>query len=112
MTTERVPAIPEPSTGVKSVWIPMEFTWDANWRLTQGVMVHLETSAESVTAVAGLEGIDEYGEGATQDAALYDLLTSLTEYMESLEEREGRLHPTAEQELEALRRLIQRSSAD
>ena len=75
-----------------------------------GLMVNFQTTPDGVIAVPQLEGLNEYGEGNTLGAALLDLLHSFTDYRESLEEREDKLHPTSVAELAVLRKLVQRKA--
>lgn len=100
-----------PDVGRWSEWINREYSWDNRWELLQGLVVQFEVSPDSVTAIPQLEGIDEFGEGASQNEALRDLLTSFTDYLEALERREKELHPVAIKELEVLRKLINRKDA-
>ena len=101
------------NVGRWSIWIPREHPLGEGWELVCGLIVDFEMSPTIVTAVPQLEGINEYGEGATRGEALLDLMNSFTDYFKCLEEREteSRLHPTAETELEALRRLVQRKNS-
>jgi hypothetical protein len=87
--------------------IPRGSTWDA-WELATSLMVTLSTSSESWLATTYLEtDIPEYGAGASQKEAIADLLTSLSDYRESLEGREERLGPPAVGDLTKLRTLLQ-----
>ncbi len=94
--------------GPSSEWIRPEQRLNDRWELKHGFTVVFELSPNRVSAIPQLDGVSEYGEGATQSEALQDLLTSFTDYREWLEEREERLHPDALADLEALRGLIQR----
>ena len=91
-----------------SVWISREHRLNDRWELKHGFSIAFEFSSDGVSAVAQIDGISEYGEGASRREALEDLLTSFTDYREWLEEREGRLHPDALADLAALRGLIRR----
>jgi hypothetical protein len=68
-------------------------------------MAEISTSGREVMASTYLE-IAEYGVGASLEDAVADLLTSLSDYRESLEKREDRLGPPAVDDLERLRKLI------
>ena len=68
-------------------------------------MVDIETSKEGVVATTFLE-VAEYGIGASLNDAVLDLLTSLSDYLVSLEERADRLSPEALQDLQKLRGLV------
>jgi hypothetical protein len=59
-------------------------------------------------ATTWLEGVLEYGNGATANDSLADLIVSIGEYRESLERREEDLGDSALRELSYLRRLISR----
>lgn len=89
-------------------WVGQDRHWDDGWELIRGLIVGFEMSPNFVNAAPPLEVINEYGEGCTREEALLDLLTSFTDYLEWLEEREDRLHPNAERELQALRGLVRR----
>ena len=73
----------------------------------------VRTSQEEVVAVARLT-VEEYGVGASvEDAVRYPhLLTSLTDYYQSLEAREGSLGPPAAKDLEILRGMVRPKSSD
>jgi hypothetical protein len=74
-------------------------------------MAEISTSGREVMASTYLE-IAEYGVGASLEDAVADLLTSLSDYRESLEKREDRLGPPAVHDLEKLRKLIVRQLLD
>ena len=90
--------------------IPSDCSWDGNWELTADLLVDIHTSREEVLAVSHHLTVEEYGEGASVEEAVQDLLTSLSEYRESLEEREARLGASAAEDLAKLRGIIRRCS--
>ena len=81
------------------------YSWDATWELASNLLVDIETSEEGVVATTFLE-VAEYGIGASLNDAVLDLLTSLSDYLVSLEERADRLSPEALQDLQKLRGLV------
>lgn len=85
-------------------------SWEG-WELTTDLMAEISTSGREVMASTYLE-IAEYGVGASLEDAVADLLTSLSDYRESLEKREDRLGPPAVHDLEKLRKLIVRQLLD
>ncbi len=68
-------------------------------------MVEVNTSWEEVIAITYLT-VQEYGIGDSFGSAIEDLLTSLSDYYQSLESRQSQLAPPASKDLEILRRLI------
>ena len=90
--------------------VPAQYSWDDGWELTGDLPVDVRTSQEEVVAIARLT-TEEYGAGASVEDAVLDLLTSLTDYFESLEAREGRLGPPAAKDLEILRGMVRRKSS-
>ncbi|MBI4312768.1 MAG: hypothetical protein HY681_13455 [Chloroflexi bacterium] len=96
---------------VYAIWLPEGYQVD-RWRLTGGgLATEVHETSDTVTAITWLEGVEEYGIGPQKDKAIRDLIISLGEYRESLEEREEQLGPTALSHLALLRRLIQRDRA-
>ena len=98
----------EPST-VKIVPIPHD-TRIGDWSLKSLLLVQIEPTRSGSIAMTWLEGISEYGTGQNEDDAKTDLVISLGEYREALEEREESLGDSARRELDYLRKLIERSS--
>ena len=88
--------------------IPSDCSWDDDWGLTADLVVEIQTSGEEVLAVSHHLTVEEYGEGASVAEAIQDLLTSLSEYRESLEEREARLGTSAAADLAELRSILRR----
>lgn len=111
-STLEADAVGKDGDGSLSAWIRPEQRLNDRWELRHGFTVVFEYSPNRVSAIPQLDSVSEYGEGASQSDALEDLLTSFTDYLEWLEEREERLHPDALAELAALRALIQRKGSD
>ena len=88
--------------------IPSDCSWDDDWELTADLVVEIQTSGEEVLAVSHHLTVEEYGEGASVAEAIQDLLASLSEYRESLEEREARLGASAAADLAELRGILRR----
>ena len=88
--------------------IPSDCSWDDDWGLTADLVVEIQTSGEEVLAVSHHLTVEEYGEGASVAEAVQDLLTSLSEYRESLEVREARLDTSAAADLAELRSILRR----
>ena len=88
--------------------IPSDCAWGSEWELAGDLVVEIRTSEEEVLAVARHLTVEEYGAGASVEEAVQDLLTSLSEYRESLEEREARLGAPAVADLAKLRGMIRR----
>ena len=90
--------------------IPSDCSWDGDWELAGDLVVEIQTSEQEVLAIARQLTIEEYGAGASLEEAVRDLLTSLSEYRESLEEREERLGAPAVADLAKLRKILRRRS--
>lgn len=86
--------------------IPSGYSWDGSWELAGDLVVEIQTSGDEVLAVAHQLAIEEYGAGPSLEEAVQDLLTSLSEYRESLEEREAKLSAPAVADLAKLRSII------
>lgn len=86
--------------------IPSDCSWDGDWELTADLVVEIQTSGEEVLAVSHHLTVEEYGQGGSVEEAVQDLLTSLSDYRESLEEREARLGVSAVDDLAKLRGII------
>ncbi len=97
-----------PDAGKKLHVIPSDCSWDDDWELTVDLVVEIQASGEEVLAVSRHLTVEEYGEGASVEEAVQDLRTSLSEYRESLEEREARLGVSAAADLAKLRGIIRR----
>ena len=90
--------------------IPSDCSWDGDWELAGDLAVEIQTSEQEVLAIAHQLTVEEYGAGASLEEAVRDLLTSLSEYRESLEEREDRLGVPAVADLAKLRKILRRRS--
>ena len=77
-----------------------------NWELATNLLTTLCIPSGSWVATTYLADIPEYGIGKSQAEAIADLLTSLSDYRESLEDREERLGPSAVDDLAKLRTLL------
>lgn len=85
--------------------VPEQHSWDNAWELKGHLLVIIHTSRDEVLASTYL-AVQEYGVGPSLEAAIHDLLTSLSDYYQSLESREERLGPPGKEDLERLRALI------
>lgn len=85
--------------------IPAQRLWDGAWELTADLLIEAATSEKEAAAVTLLT-VQEYGVGTSLSDAVEDLLTSLRDYRQSLEAREGKLGAPAEEDLQALRALL------
>ncbi len=91
--------------------IPAKRSWGSpSWELLNDLDVELHHSQEEALATTSLP-VREYGVGKTFEEAIEDLLTSLSDYYESLEAREERLAEAEANDLAELRRLIRRRAA-
>ncbi len=79
------------------------------FKLKSPLLVELRTSVDGVLAVTYLE-TQEYGWGNTEQEAVQDLISSLVEYLSSLEEQEDMLGAPTTSDLVKLRALIRHSS--
>ena len=120
MTTSGTPKLPDylialPDSGTESdanrpsgkelYFIPAGHSWDDRWELTTDLHVEVSNPQEEIVAVACLD-LQEYGLGDSLESAITDLLTSLSDYCQSLESRESKLAPSASEDLTVLRRLL------
>ena len=94
---------------VTAVVIPHD-TSIAGWHLKSLLLVEITPADMEFVATTWLEGVAEYGTGETEADAKTDLVVSLGEYREALEERQDKLGDSALRELDYLRKLIERSS--
>jgi len=79
------------------------------WELKSILLVRIQNRAGESLAMTWLEsGIAEYGVGKSDPEAIEDLIVSLGEYRESLENKKTVLGKSASIELENLSRLISR----
>jgi len=93
-----------PTVSLELRYIPAGIPIRAGWRLASSLMVVIRT--EENHFVANVPFVDEYGLGATGEAALEDLLTSLVDYLESLLRRESRLSEPLKRDLENLKKVL------
>ena len=90
--------------------IPAGSSWGAPaWELFVDLQVALERSG-SAGLVVVCPSVREYGIGPTIEEAIEDLLTSLSDYCESLESRESRLAEAEANDLAELRRMMRRQA--
>lgn len=73
--------------------------------LAQPLLVQVRSTGGGVIAFTYLDA-EEYGWGQTENEAIADLMSSLVEYMKSLQVREGRLGSSASSDLSKLRQLF------
>ena len=89
-----------------------EDAWERRWELLDDLHVEMREcfKCEQTLAVFPL-AFEEYGVGPTWHIAIFDLLTSFSDYLESLGKHEGRLDPSAEDDLAMLRKLVRAKPA-
>ena len=85
--------------------LPAHYSWDDAWELVTDLPIEMQTSDDQVVTTTNLS-TEEYGIGATIEEAIFDLVTSLSDYFESLKDYEGKLGPSETEDLKILRRLI------
>jgi len=85
--------------------LPKQTSWGDTWELKSDLLVQVRISHEQVLALTYLT-VPEYGTGTSLESAIYNLLTSLSEYYQLLESREDRLGPPGKEDLARLRMLI------
>jgi len=85
--------------------VPQQQAWDNTWELKSHLLVKIHTSRDEVLASTYL-AVQEYGVGPSLETAIHDLLTSLSDYYQSLEGREERLGPPGKEDLKRLRALV------
>ena len=86
--------------------IPAGYTWDDQWRLSQNVVVELRMTSEAVLLLS--HGVlNEYGAGDNLDEAIWDFLTGLSDYRESLQRRDDRLPEDEWAKLQCLLKLVE-----
>ena len=91
--------------------LPAGYSWDDTWELARDLTVEVQTSEQETVALTRLT-VGEYGVGNNLNEAVYDLLTSLSDYKEALEARETGLANSAVAELQALRELVRRKDTE
>ena len=90
--------------------LPAGYSWDDSWELAKDLRIEVQTSEQEIVALAGLAD-GEYGIGSNLKEAVYDLLISMSGYLETLQSRENRLSESATTELKVLRELVRRKDA-
>ena len=80
-------------------------SWDDSWELALDLHLEVNKSETKVVAVTCLD-IQEYGMGDSLESAIADMLTSLSDYYQSLESREAKLAPSATKDLDTLKGLL------
>ena len=113
--------VPSPHSGTESTnnppsskglyYIPAGHSWDDCWELASDLHIEVDTTPEDEAVVITCLNLREYGMGDSLESAITDLLTSLSDYYQSLESREAKLAPSASKDLQILRGLV-RSAAD
>ena len=86
-------------------FVPRGYAWDNTWCLAIDLLVQVCTSWEEVVATTYLT-VQEYGLGTSFEEAIYDLMTSLSDYCQSLESRRERLGPAESADLAKLHQLL------
>jgi hypothetical protein len=86
-------------------FIPRGYSWDNAWCLAIDLLVQVCASWEEIVATTYLT-VQEYGLGTSFEEAIYDLMTSLSDYRQSLESRRDRLGPRESADLAKLHRLL------
>ena len=94
-----------PPSGKGRYLIHAGHPWDDCWELADDLNIEVDTTPEDAVTVTCLN-LQEYGIGDSLESAITDLLTSLSDYYQSLESREANLAPSARKDLEILRRLV------
>ena len=88
-------------------FLPSGFSWEEGWELSSFLIAEIHPSSQGVLALTYLT-VEEYGEGISVEEAVEDMLTSLSDYLLSLQARESRLAASAASDLAMLRALIRR----
>ena len=96
---------------VKKFVTPACYSWEDGWEKRWELLAYLHVEVrecfecEQTLAVFPLT-FEEYGVGSTWRAAIFDLLTSFSDYYESLLEFEDGLGPPAQEDLAMLCKLL------
>ena len=90
--------------------VPQGYAWDDSWRLASDLLVQVCSSWKDVVATTYLT-VQEYGAGDSFEEAIFDLVTSLSDYRQSLEARQQRLGPAESEDLRLLQELLEPISA-
>ena len=96
--------------GKESYSILAGHSWDDCWELVSDLHVEIKASDEE-EVIAICLNLQEYGIGDSLESAIADLLTSLSDYLQSLESREASLSPSAAKDLQILKSLL-KTTAD
>ena len=99
---------PSSSEGLYILSAP--YSWDGMWELRSDLLVNVRTTWQEVLATTYLS-VQEQGVGESFEAAVMDLLTSLSDYYQSLLGRETNLGTPGIDDLKRLRSLIKPKSA-
>ena len=87
-----------PSPRKELDFIPASHSWDNGWELASDLHIEVNMSQEEAVAVSCSES-QEYGVGNSLESAIADLLTSLSDYYDSLDSRQGNLAEPAVRDL-------------
>ena len=85
--------------------LPAHYSWDNAWELFSDLPIEMQTSDGQIVATTNLS-MEEYGIGDTVEEAIFDLVTSLSDYFEWLKDHEGKVGPIETEDLKILRRII------
>ena len=80
------------------------------WRLRYDLLVNLAYREPAIIAL--LHGLDDYGVGASSDEAIDDLLSSIADFLDSLERRVAARAPLSDElrrTLQILQQLLERN---
>ena len=92
-------------------FIPSGHSWGNCWHLTADLHVEVNSLQEEMVSITCLD-LQEYGIGDSMESAITDLLTSLSDYYQSLESRQAKLAPPGVKDLNMLRHLLRISPND
>ena len=95
----------DPKLSMSTRILPAHYSWDNAWELVSDLPVEMQTSGGQIVATTNLS-TEEYGIGDTVEEAIFDLVTSLSDYGGWLEDHEGRMGATETEDLKILRVLI------
>ena len=89
--------------------LPAGYSWDDSWELARDLRIEVQNSEQEIVALARLAG-GEYGIGSNLKEAVYDLLTSMSGYLDALQSREDQLSESTTSEMKVLRGLVRRKA--
>ena len=95
----------DPELRKSAFFLPAHYSWDNAWELVSDLPVEIQICEDEIVATTNLS-TEESGGGTMVEEAIFDLVTSLSDYFESLTDYEGRLGPSETEDLKILRRLI------